>query len=814
MPLAEALQRLQERGLKLVFSSAVIRGDMTVRFKPISEDPRSILDELLDPHGLTVEEGPGGVLIVVPQEAAPAPGAATAVIHGSVRSRNALAPLPGVTIRIPDRGIETRTDESGRFAIEGLAPGTFSVEARRPGFVIERRDAVTLAPGATADVSFLLQPAPLTREEVVVHPSRIALIQEQPAAPFALDREQISSLPHLGADVFRTLSLLPGITSNDITAQFHVRGGRRDEVRVILDGQELYDAYHLKEFDNALAVVAASNLANVDLSTGAFPSSYGDRMGGILDLTTITPSRPRLLRVSLSVLNAELEGTGVAAGRISWLLSLRRGNTDLAGRVFGAEDPSFWDLFGKLDFRMSERQSLRLNFLHSSDELDFVENSNGEITRFDTDYGSSYAWLTHGAVASDRLFVDTALSATRVNRDRRGGEDEEEKELEVRDERDLQVTGLQQTWSFQADERHWLKAGVEARRFQADYDYESSRLFRSPLTALRSDPESGDFAFRDRLTDDYLGAFLSDRIAASPALTFELGVRFDRHTLTDDSVWSPRANLAWKLGRASVLRAGWGWFSQSQRAYELAVEDSDTRLHPAERAEHWVIGFEHVFDESRSGALEAARIELYRRRVSDPRPRYENRLEPFQPLPEGAFDRYRIDPDRAVARGIELFLRGRAASRIRWWVNYGYASTEDEISGEKVPRQIEQRSTVNVDINFDLGRRWSANLAWRFHSGWRITPVFFEEEDGELVPVAGRTNSDHLPDYHRLDLRLSRTWPIKAGSLTVFADVQNVYNRGNVAGYDLEIDEEARQLVAKPERWPGIFGSAGISLEF
>ena len=814
MRLTEALQNLQQLGLKLVFSSAVVRPEMTVRARPASTDPRTILEELLAPHGLTVVEGPGGVLIVVARGGPAVPPTATAAIHGTVRSRHALAPLPGVSIQIPDRGVDARTDEGGRFAIEGLAPGTFSVEARRPGFVIERREAVTLAPGATADVSFLLQPAPLTREEVVVHPSRIALIEEQPAAPFSLDREQISSLPHLGADVFRALSLLPGITSNDITAQFHVRGGRRDEVRVVLDGQELYDAYHLKEFDNALAVVAASNLANVDLSTGAFPSSYGDRMGGILDLSTVTPSRPRRLRVSLSVLNAELEGSGGSGDRVSWLLSARRGNTDLAGRVFGAEDPSFWDLFGKLDYRATERQSFRLNVLHSSDELDFVEDSNGEITRFDTDYGSSYAWLTHGAVASDRLFVDTALSAARVDRNRRGGEDEEEKEVEVRDERDLQVTGLQQSWSFQADERHSLKAGVEARRFQADYDYESSRVFRSPLTALRSDPESGDFAFRDRLTDDYLGTFLSDRITASPTLTLEVGLRFDRHTLTDDSVWSPRANLAWKLGGASVLRVGWGWYSQSQRAYEFAVEDADTSLHPAERAEHWVVGFEHLFDANGSSPLAAVRAEVYRRRVSDPRPRYENRLEPFEPLPEGAFDRYRIEPGRAVARGIEIFLRGRAGSRLEWWANYGYASTEDEIAGEKVPRQIEQRSTVNVDVNCDLGRRWSANLAWRFHSGWRITPVSLGEEDGELVPVAGRSNSDHLPEYHRLDVRVSRRWPIKAGSLTVFADVQNLYNRGNVAGYDLEIDEEARQIVANPEPWPGIFGSAGISLEF
>jgi hypothetical protein len=41
-----------------------------------------------------------------------------------------------------------------------------------------------------------------------------------------------------------------------------------------------------------------------------------------------------------------------------------------------------------------------------------------------------------------------------------------------------------------------------------------------------------------------------------------------------------------------------------------------------------------------------------------------------------------------------------------------------------------------------------------------------------------------------------------------------VYNRKNVAGYDLEIDDEAGEIIADPERWPGFFASAGISWEF
>jgi hypothetical protein len=812
--LTDALLTLQARGLAIVFTSQLVRPEMTVAAEPAATDPRRILDELLAPHGLRAEDAPGGTVVVVAAAPPPAPGS----IGGTVSSGEGGAPLSGVSIRLAGAGAEAVSDAAGRFRIDGLAPGAYALEARLHDFLPAEVRGVEVGADRPAEVALVLQPIPFIRDEIVVRPSRLALLDDQPPAPLSLSRGDLQGLPHLAGDVFRALSLLPGAAANDVTAQFHVHGGRRDEVQILLDGQELYEAYHLQDFDRALSVVPSEGLASASLATGAFPANRGDRMSGVLDMTTQTPSGPPHTRLSLSLLSAAATGGGAFDDeRGAWLASARRGSTDLAGRLLGSEDPSFWDLFGKVGYRLGPRHGLRLHLLHAADALGFREVVDGDRKRWSTDYDSSYLWLTDEAALGSRLLVETSASWSRLDRDRRGVEAEDEQAFAVIDRRDVQVLGLAQSWSFQATPRTSVKWGLEGRRYDADYDYfnevERDLAFDSPLAR----PPTGLTRFAGGFRGEHLGAYAAVRLSPEEPLTLEVGLRHDRHGLTDDAPTSPRVNLAWRLGERSVLRASWGRFYQSQRPYELHVEDGESRFHRAERSAHQVVGYERLFGPG--APLRALRVEAYRREIDDPRPRYENLYEPRNTFPEIEPDRVRIAPEESRAEGIELTLRGAAGARVEWWANYAWARAEDSMDGIEVPRQIDQTHTVNAYVSRRLGRSWSLSLAWRYHTGWPTTPLAIalaEGEDGEPrpVPVLGRLNADRLSDYHRLDLRASRQWALRSGRLTFFVDLQNVYGRENLAGFDLTLDDETGELRRAAETWPGLVPSAGVSWEF
>ncbi len=818
---AEVLRELGALGLTILFTGEVVKPEMTVRDEPVSGDPRRVLDEILAPHGLMASEGPNGVLVVVAKAEAIE---STASILGEVLALSGGASgLKEARLRlIGARELDAAVDDSGRFSIDELSAGRYTLEASAEGFLPQRID-VAVAAGARRRVVFHLYPQPFVEEEIVVRPSRLSLLEEQPASAFAMSRDDIDRLPHLGGDVLRAASLLPGTAANDMTAQLSIHGGRRDELNIQLDGQELYEAFHLKDYDNALAVVPALALEGATLSTGAYAASYGDRMSGVLDLRTTEPGAERRYLLSASVLDLVAEangGWGADAEKGGWLISGRRGSIDLASEFLGNEDPGFWDLLAKAEVGTAAgRFAARL--LVAGDELELDKHDvDSSVERLENDYESRYFWVTHEASPGDRLLVETSASLANVRRDRVGSNMEEKGDFQVDDGRDLDVGGLNQAWTYDGDGRNLVRGGWELRRYDSSFDYTQLRDPAFDILAPFSPPRPDQISFDDALRGDHAGVWVSDRLQLFERMTTELGLRWDHHEATDDTLWSPRLNVAWRLDEVSVVRASWGRFFQSQRPYELQVEDGESALFPAERSEHSVLGYEAIFG-SRGAGLQGLRIELFRRDIEDPRPRYENLLQPIEFLPEVEPDRVRITPEASDTEGVELLVRARAGARLDGWLAYSYSRAEDRIDGDQVPRSLDQPHAATLGLDFLASARSSLTVAWRYRTGWPTTPVRSvllpdpdDPDELENQLVFGRLNSERLGVYHRLDLRASHRLPLSRGSLLLFLDVQNVYDRDNDAGIDVTIDEDTGVVTRDREAWPGIFPSIGVVWEF
>ncbi|MCI0656126.1 MAG: TonB-dependent receptor [Acidobacteria bacterium] len=780
-PLSDALAVLQAEGLRLIFSSDLVPRGIIVATEPAETSPRKILEELIRPHGLSAIEGPGGTLLIVEEDPPPL---ARGSIEGRVRTAGEGRPVPAAQVMVTGTEIATITGPDGKFSIQDIPAGKQTLEVKTAGLREQRFKSIEVQAGQVTQAILDLRVVPLLVEQIVVTPTRHEVISDRPESVRSLNADDTDRIPALGDDLSRAMAQLPGAAAGDKSAAFNLRGGETNETRVILDGLEIQEPFHLKDLQRVSGIVDARAIAMADVLSGGFPAEYGDSMSGVVDLATESPSSITRTSLAASNVNSRFSTQGTFhEGEGAWLASARAWYPDATLELVnpGGEEiaPSYYDLLGKTQFLWGEGSSISGNVLLARDRVDFKGEASEEATSLG--YGSQYAWITLKSAPTSSLLSQTVISKGQIQSDRGGSvSGGSENAAQVADSRFFSFEGIKQDWSYASSDRHLLKFGLGARRLVAEYDYfshaEAGTLpldgtIPGSVTERRAALQESGLA---------LGGYVAERFRLPGNLTAELGLRWDRQTYVEDSQISPRINLVYAPGAKSTLRVAWGRFSQSQGINELQVEDGVTEFFPAQHSQHWMVGFERI-----PSPKWRFRIDAYLKQMSDLRPRYENLLNPQELLPEVESDRVRVAPGQAEAKGVELFLEMNRGGRVSWWGSYALASVEDEIDGEWTPRSWDQRHTVNLGLSCRKGERWSFDASWLYHTGWPTTPVtatWATGSDGLPVIQAtpGERNSQRYSPYHRLDVDVRRHFRLENGSLSLFLGVTNLYNRDNV----------------------------------
>lgn len=655
---------------------------------------------------------------------------------------------------------------------------------------------------------------PVKLSEFIVTPSSYGIADERTMTRATLTSAELETLPQLGDDLYRSIARLPGLAADDFTAQFWVRGAPQGELLARLDGVDLIEPFHLKDVDGALSIVDPATISRLDLTTGGFTAEYGDRLAAVLIMETKPATvRSTALGLSLSGAGAMHQGSN-RNGRARWLVAGRRGYPDIALRAAGRDDevyPRYYDVTAKFEYQVAPSQVVSIHALHAGDTLRYQRRNNPVLR---SGYDSDYVWARWRGAVGERVTGEAVLSAARLTWNRDGGGNLDGFPFSLRERRRLDVAALRQEVELTLSDRVLLRGGVEAKSGEARYDYALARRYTTVLNgsqvtlpvnvAEELRPEGASF-----------GGFVSARVRPVRDLVVEPGVRFDRHDHTDDREWGPRINAALALGR-STLRIAWGQYAQAQGLHELAVADGETDFGSADRAEHRIVGLEHPLARGL-----AVRVEAYERVSSRVRPRWENIDNAYELFPEAQSDRVRIDAERGHARGVELMLTGRHGSKLAWNTSYALARAEEQVAGRWVPRAREQRHTVHGDITFTPNPRWQFSAAWQYHTGWPTTEVVYSlatltNGRRQVVAANGALYGLRLPDYHRMDLRVTRRFALRRGELRVFVDIFNAYDRTNFVGYNHNVSISGTDMTVtrRPRDQLPLLPSGGVHWEF
>lgn len=798
MLLEEAIAALERTGLTVFYSSDLVKPWSRVNIEPSARNPREALLEILAPLGLATQAGPGEVLLVV-RDANAATDPATGGIAGIVRELDGGAPVAGAAASLLGTSLRAVTSRDGRFAFHDLAEGRYRVAVLYPLNAFETSVDVDVEATRTAltqiDVDTAMPPA---LEEVIVAASQYELVRAPGASHARLTGEDIEYLPDFGDDPLRAVARLPGTATNGVSAQSNVRGGEVGETLVRFDGLRLYDPYHLKNFQTIFSTVDPRLVSSIDVYTGGFPATFGDRMSSVIDIVSLTPPDDPYHELGLSFFNTSL----LSAGRFDddageWLGSVRRSNLDV---LFDAHSvhtgqPQYLDAFVKVAHDVGSTLRVSANYLYFADSISLTDVDGSRTATADDD--EQYLWLRldHGLGAA--LSGTTLLASSRLQRDRSGAVEEPGVSTgELVEGRDITIETLQSDWAQRTGERTLLRFGANLNRSRARYDYDD----QAELDILFDDPGAATDTSRTRSvhvrpSGNHYSAYVSLLYSPTLRLTTDFGLRWDKQTLDagNTETLSPRLGARYRVGERTFLRGSVGRFYQSQAINELQVEDGVDTFFAPQRSDHVVLGFEHTF-----AAGLSLRIEAYTKEMHDLRPRYENLLDTLALLPELKPDRIRIAPSGAHARGVELLLAQQIGYPLTWWLAYSWSEVEDEIGSDTRLRSWDQTHAVSAGLNWDT-ERWNIGLGLLHRSGWPTTPVTLDDTGEIPLAVPGPRNSVRVDYYRSVDLRITRKIELESSSLAVFLEINNLLGRENPCCTEYEIldDDEGGGLELK-----------------
>lgn len=815
--IADVIDEFRAAGYPFAYSTSLVRPEFTVKAEPRSTEPLEIVREILGPWQLELREERGFLLVVSADTGDTTNGGLLLI----VRDQQNWLPVDGASISSEPPLPAAAMLGSGVYQFAGLPPGEYRLQVEAEGFEPGVR-TVKVRGGKPTVMEVKLFTAPDAIEMITVLSSRYDIWSDLGSAPYFLSGVSIENLPDVGDDPLRAAQIVPGTASTGVSARTYVRGGEYRETGVFLNGNELLDPYHARDFQNIFSTVDSRVIDGVEIYTGGTPLRFGDQLSGAVLMTTIDPTIVQRKEIGLSVYNTSLLWSGLLdSGRGGWLVSARRGNLDLVLRPeYGS--PKYHDMFATFRYELSPDATLIANALYAKDKI--TVNLNAEPD--DTETASSNAesiqfWMQLDNQWSDDLQSTTlaSLNAYKVNR---SGSIDDADSLVSRlvDEREVQEIRLQQDWEWGYADRHILQWGFDLGYGGAEYDYASEAEYfglsllypgtpASEVRDLESSPEGGSYAL-----------YLADKWQFAQRSFIEYGLRLDQQIYDEQTFAadvSPRVNFFHATSGGTEFRASWGRFLQPQDLRELQIEDGVLDFFRPQRADQVVVGIMQPLGESYS-----LRLEIYQKEYDRMRPRYENLYDSLVLLPEVAPDRIRIAPSSARARGAEIMLDRTASGPWSWWVAYSWSEAEDTVDGSDIPRSWHQRQALRAGLNWS-GDKWDAGIAANIHTGWPTTSLsIVETTDGNGLPVyiaePGPRNAERFSMFATLDARANRRFRFgDQRVLNVFVEISNATNRENPCCIEFELlyDENGVPYVTGQEDdWLALMPAIGFLLEF
>lgn len=722
---------------------------------------------------------------------------------GFVKDKTTDEALPGANVYWTismDKGVTT--DIYGAFSIPPIdLPAELTISY--VGYTSSMR--IITEKELEKELKFFLNPEEQSLEEFVVNEVREnSNVVSLDIGKSSLPVEVLKNIPALfgEVDLLRGIQLLPGVnTAGEGTTGLFIRGGSADQNLIQIDGAPIFNPSHFFGF---FSVFNPDALSNVELYKGNIPARYGGRLSSLIDISLKEGNTKRIQgEGGLGSISSRLTVDGpLFSDQSSFIVSGRRTYAD----VFLGFSPDegirnnqlyFYDLSGKLMFRIKDRDKITFSSYYGSDYL----GTNGQFGLGWNNWISSLNWTRS---VRDDLFLDVKGYHSYYNyliafTDENVGFDWNN---------NFSESGIRSELNWVPQENITLYGGIHTQV----YHFAPINLNLAPesnLESINTNPKTG-------LLNNL---FVHGSLEISPAFSMEGGLRWNHYQQIGEGVnylyenndpangsvsdtvsyafgenmhtyqgLEPRLAARYLLGENLSLK---GAYNRNFQYIQIATNNSAGL--PIDR---WMPAGRYV-NPIRSDQVSLGVFKNFSNN------KFELSLEGYYKdfdriidLKQGAEILFTDNLETEIltgngwAYGMEFMLR-KSKGNTTGWLSYTWSRVFRQINGINEDQPFNPRFDRPHDVSLVLNHKFTKRLEFSgtfvYTSGVAVTfPVGSYHVDNQRIPLySPRRNEDRFPAYHRMDLSVNlknrdrgRWWK---GSWNF--SVYNVYNRKNPFSY-------------------------------
>jgi len=630
------------------------------------------------------------------------------------------------------------------------------------------------------------------------------LHQQVQMSSMEVSMEEVEALPALlgETDLLKVFQLMPGIQSGvEGSTGLYIRGGTPGQTLILLDGATVYNAGHLFGFMSTFNTDAI-NTATV--LKGGFPSRYGGRLSGVLDVTMREGNRNKFEgrgAVGLVASRVTVEGP-LFNGRSSFIVSVRRTYLDLITwgfqKLIGSDyiqGYHFYDVNAKWNMDVTSKDRVFVSFYAGRDkayEHDRTSFAPGETDQssFELDWNNVTLTSRWNRVFNSRLFSNMTILLSHFQ----SGILEE---LKYKTETNIGPFGDRYTNTGTFGDRY--TNGLTDVSIKTDLEYFPHRDHHvrfgamgtyhqfTPSIQRHHEFESAlnidtTIVIPVKVSTSEWSAYAEDEITLSRKLKANVGVHISGYVTQNSTYTSvqPRVSTSYLLPRDWAFKISYAQMQQYIQLLSNSGSGLPTDLWlpsttdiPPQKAWQLATGIERTIDRY---ALDVSLEGYYKQMDGVIAYKEGGNLVGSNQNWEDA-----VTIGRGWTYGAEFYVRrkrGQTTGWISYTLSYSHRRFSDLNEGRVFPHRYDRRHDISIALVRELGRR-KISVIWVYSTGHAVTlSTSRYTHEGAIIDLYSEHNGFRVPAYHRLDLSLH--FPRDSAKPSEFIlSFYNMYSRRN-----------------------------------